>query len=67
MNIRLQCADRNYQTLNAGQTCEIISIIEKIRSIIYSERLDLMIFLDEMSYPADPEALQALLVICQSK
>ena len=51
---------------HAGQTCEIISIIENIRSIICCEWLDMLIFLDEMSYPADPEALQALLVICQS-
>jgi hypothetical protein len=50
-------------------------MIEKIRSIICFEQLDLpvLIFLDEMSYPADPladsdsEALQAaLLVPCQS-
>ncbi len=34
--------------------------------MICFERLDLLICLDAMSYPADPEALQALLVTCQS-
>ncbi len=66
MNMLLQDAYRSYQTLDAGQKSEIISKIEKIRSLICFERLDLLICLDEASYSAAPEAQQALLVTRQS-
>ena len=66
MNLGLQCKDNCYQALDAGQTCEIISKIEKIRSIIGFELLDLLTFLHEASSPAHSEALLALLVTGQS-
>ena len=64
--MHLQSTDQDYQTLKPGRTFEIIGLIEKIRSIIGLERLDLLTFLDEASSHAHQDALMALLVTCQS-
>jgi hypothetical protein len=62
----LQSTDRDYQTLKPGRTFEIIGIIEKIRSIIGLERLELLTLLDEASSHALPNALPVLLFTRQS-
>ena len=66
MNIRQQSADRDYKTLKAGQTCEIFSILEKIRSIIGLDRLELLTCLAQARSIAHTGALVGLLVTCQS-
>ena len=66
MNIRQQSTDRDYKTLKAGQTCEIISIIEKIMSIIGLDRLELWTCIAVARSIVHTGALVGLLVTCQS-
>ena len=47
--MHLQSTDQDYQTLKPARTFEIIGIIEKIRSIIGLEHLELLTLLDEAS------------------
>ncbi len=60
--IGLQNVGRGYVLLNPGQTCEIMSIIEKTMSIIVLGRLGVLTYLDKVSCPVYPEALLALLI-----